>query len=107
MSSSPRSEIRNRSAFEHNMSKSSRMWNGAVLDCVKTKPYVGSRVMNAALVVVPVGVLLAMWRWPRRFDALLSMMFAVITLGQLAETAMFGGLLESGLVAMFGLACQP
>jgi class 3 adenylate cyclase len=66
--------------------------------------YTWVATMNAVLTVVPIVILFAMWRWPRRFDALLYVMFAVIALGQLAETAMFGGLLESGLVVIFGLA---
>ena len=58
---------------------------------------------NAVLVVLPIGVLAAMWRWPRRFDVLLSVLFTLVAVGTIAETTMFGGLLESGLVAMFGL----
>ena len=60
--------------------------------------------VNLVLVVLPIVVLLAMWRWPTRFDLLLGVMFALITAGQLIETALFGGLFGSGLVVIFGLA---
>ena len=60
--------------------------------------------VNLVLVVLPIVILLAMWRWPTRFDLLLGVMFALITAGQLAETALFGGLFGSGLVVIFGLA---
>ena len=42
--------------------------------------------------------------WPLRFGALVNGMFVLILLTQLVETAMFGGLLPSGLVVIFGLA---
>jgi adenylate cyclase len=60
--------------------------------------------VNLVLLVLPIVVLLAMWRWPARFDLLLGVMFALITAGQLIETALFGGLFGSGLVVIFGLA---
>ena len=60
--------------------------------------------VNLVVVVLPFGILYAMWRWPRRFDLLLGVMFALITLSQLIETTLFGGLFGSGLVVVFGLA---
>ena len=46
----------------------------------------------------------AIWRRPRWFVVLVTIMFALIAVGQLAETALFGGLFPSGIVVMFGLA---
>ena len=57
-------------------------------------------IVNALTIVI----LLAMRRWPRRFDLLLALIFTCVTVGHLAQTALFGGLFESGLVVMFGLA---
>ena len=54
------------------------------------------------LVVGPLA-LVAIWLRPRRFATLVNVMFVVIFVAQLAETAMFGGLLPSGVVVMFGL----
>lgn len=48
-------------------------------------------------------ILVAIWRRPRSFRALVTAMFVVIYASQLVETALFGGLLPSGLVVMFGL----
>jgi class 3 adenylate cyclase len=59
--------------------------------------------LNTIAVIVPLGILVLMWRWPRRFDALLSAMFAVIMLAMVGEVILFGGLLASGLVPIFGL----
>lgn len=59
--------------------------------------------MNAVLLAAPVGILFAMWRWPRRFRGLVSVLFTLITIGLVVETAMFGGLLGSGLTPIFGI----
>jgi hypothetical protein len=48
-------------------------------------------------------ILVAIWFRPRRFATLVTLMFVAIYTTQLVETAMFGGLLPSGLVVMFGL----
>lgn len=53
-------------------------------------------------VLTPI-TLVAIWRWPRRFAMLVTLLFIVIFATQLAETAMFGGLLPSGLAVVFGL----
>ena len=68
-----------------------------------TAGYTWVGLSNLVFTVLPIGILLMMRRWPLRFDLLLALMFACITVGQLVETALFGGLLESGLVVMFGL----
>ena len=60
-------------------------------------------MLNVVAVIVPVGLLAAMWRWPCRFDLLLSGMFAVVMLATLGEVVLFGGLLSSGIVPIFGL----
>ncbi|MGZ8631357.1 MAG: hypothetical protein ACXWZF_10385 [Actinomycetota bacterium] len=61
-------------------------------------------VMNLVSAGLSFVFLLAMKIWPLRFGALVNGMFVLILLTQLAETAMFGGLLPSGLVVIFGLA---
>jgi hypothetical protein len=48
-------------------------------------------------------ILVAIWFRPRCFETLVTLMFVVITASLLIETAMFGGLLPSGLVVIFGL----
>ena len=67
----------------------------------------GYRVVGIANLIgtlIPTFLLVAMWRWPRRFDLLLAIMFACIMGVQLLETALFGGLFGSGLVVIFGVA---
>jgi hypothetical protein len=59
--------------------------------------------VNLVLTFLTFGVLAAMWRWPRHFDLLLGLMFALISVAGLLETALFGGLFDSGLVVIFGL----
>ena len=66
--------------------------------------YTGVGIINLALTCLTAVLLLAVGRWPHRFDDLLAVMFACITIGQLFETAWFGGLFASGLVVIFGLA---
>ena len=53
--------------------------------------------------VITFVLLIPMWFWPHRLGGIVNAMFVVIFVSQLAETAMFGGLLESGLVVMFGV----
>ena len=61
-------------------------------------------VLGLIVSALTIVILLAMRRWPRRFDLLLALIFTCVTVGHLAQTALFGGLFESGLVVMFGLA---
>jgi adenylate cyclase len=48
-------------------------------------------------------ILVAIWFRPHRFATLVTLMFVVIYATQLIETAMFGGLLPSGIVVMFSM----
>jgi class 3 adenylate cyclase len=66
--------------------------------------YTWVAVMNVVVSIVVFAMVFAIWRRPRWFVVLVTLMFAVISVSQLAETAMFGGLFPSGLVVMFGLA---
>ena len=66
--------------------------------------YTWVAVMGVVVQVVTFVVILAIWRRPRRFVVLVTIMFVLIAVSQLAETAMFGGLFPSGVVVMFGLA---
>ncbi len=47
--------------------------------------------------------LVVIWRRPRRFEAVVTAMFAAIFAGYLVETTLFGGLFPSGLVVIFGM----
>jgi adenylate cyclase len=58
-------------------------------------------VANVIVIVVAPVLLLILDRVPHRFSAVVNAMFAVVYVLVLFETAMFGGLLESGLSAMF------
>jgi adenylate cyclase len=49
-------------------------------------------------------ILVAIWLRPRRFTMLVTLMLGALYVRQLVQTAMFGGLLPSGLVVTFGLA---
>jgi adenylate cyclase len=66
--------------------------------------YTWVAVMNVFTVAVTPLLLLAIRLWPHRFAWLITAMFIVIFVIQLVETALFGGLLPSGLVVIFGLA---
>jgi adenylate cyclase len=48
-------------------------------------------------------LLVVVWFRPLWFGALVNAMFVLIFVGQLIETAMFGGLFPSGIVVIFGL----
>jgi adenylate cyclase len=65
--------------------------------------WVGAMGFFTTFILTPM-TLVAIWRWPRRFATLVTVMFVLIFAAQLVETALFGGLLPSGLVVMFGLA---
>jgi adenylate cyclase len=65
--------------------------------------WVGAMGFFTTFVLTPI-TLVAVWRWPRRFATFVTLMFIMVYAAQLVETAMFGGLLPSGLVVMFGLA---
>lgn len=65
--------------------------------------YLWSAWGNVATLVATAGALLGLhWR-PLRFGLLLNMLFAVVFLVQLVQTAVFGGLFESAIVVVFGL----
>jgi adenylate cyclase len=66
--------------------------------------YTAVAVMNLISVSLTLPFLVAMKVWPLRFAAFVNAMFSLIFITQLVETAMFGGLLPSGLVVIFGLA---
>jgi adenylate cyclase len=66
--------------------------------------YTWVAVMNVVVSMVGFVLVFAIWRRPRWFVVLVTIMFALIAASQLVETAMFGGLFPSGLVVMFGLA---
>ena len=66
--------------------------------------YTWVAVMGVVVTMVTFVLLFAIWRRPRRFVVLVTIMFVLISISQLAETAMFGGLFPSGMVVMFGLA---
>jgi adenylate cyclase len=66
--------------------------------------YTWVAVMNFFAVAVTPLILLAIRVKPRRFAWLITAMFVVIFVFQLVETALFGGLLASGLVVIFGLS---
>jgi adenylate cyclase len=66
--------------------------------------YTRVTVINLGLVAACAVALLAIQRRPNRFALILTVLFAIIFVAQLVETALFGGLLPSGLVVIFGLA---
>jgi guanylate cyclase len=66
--------------------------------------YTWVAVMGVVVTMVTFVLLFAIWRRPRRFVVLVTIMFVLISISQLVETAMFGGLFPSGMVVMFGLA---
>jgi adenylate cyclase len=66
--------------------------------------YTWVAVMGVVVSMVVIVLVLAIWRRPHRFVVLVTIMFALLAISQLVETAMFGGLFPSGMVVMFGLA---
>jgi len=66
--------------------------------------YTRVAIMNVVVSMVSFVLVIAIWRRPRWFVVLVTIMFVMIAVSQLVETAMFGGLFPSGLVVMFGLA---
>jgi guanylate cyclase len=73
----------------------------AAADIASGYPWVGG--MNLVVEVITVALLIVVHFRPRWFASLVSAMFAVIWAGTLVEIALFGGLLPSGLVVIFGL----
>jgi len=65
--------------------------------------YTGVAAVNLGLVVAAPVMLLAVRRRPRLFRAALTLLFLVVFVGQLVETTLFGGLIPSGVVPIFGL----
>jgi guanylate cyclase len=65
--------------------------------------YAWVAALNVTTISAGVLVLVAVQLWPRRFTGIISALFVLIYVSQLVETAMFGGLTESGLVVVFGL----
>jgi len=66
--------------------------------------YTWVAVMGVVVTMVTFVLLFAIWRRPRLFVVLVTIMFVLLSISQLVETAMFGGLFPSGMVVMFGLA---
>jgi len=66
--------------------------------------YTWVAVMGVVVTMVTFVLLFAIWRRPRWFVVLVTIMFVLLSISQLVETAMFGGLFPSGMVVMFGLA---
>jgi adenylate cyclase len=60
-------------------------------------------VVDLITLVTPVVILVAIAIRPRSYTVCLHTMFAVLLAGPLLDTAMFGGLLPSGLLVIFGL----
>jgi guanylate cyclase len=66
--------------------------------------YTWVAIANVATTVITIPLLVAINVWPRHFAGLVNAMLVMIFVSSLAEIAMFGGLLPSGLVVMFGLS---
>ncbi len=62
-----------------------------------------SAMGNLVLLVMIAGVLILLHLRPHWFAPLINALLAAVFVQQLVQTALFGGLLESGLVVMFGL----
>jgi hypothetical protein len=60
-------------------------------------------VVDLVTLVVPIFLLVVIAVRPRSYVPSLHAMFAVIMAGPILDTAMFGGLLPSGLLVIFGL----
>src|SRR6266480_2707192 len=60
--------------------------------------YTWVAAINFILIVAAPVVLVAINFWPHRFASTFTAMFVLVYVVQLGETAMFGGLLPSGLV---------
>jgi adenylate cyclase len=60
-------------------------------------------IQGFAVIAITIVMLLAIKRWPRAYAPILNAMFVVIFVAQLVETWLFGGLMSSGLIVMFGL----
>ena len=58
---------------------------------------------DTAIIAVTVGALIGLHRKPRRFAVIINLLLATAFAVGLIQTARFGGLLESGLVVVFGL----
>jgi adenylate cyclase len=66
--------------------------------------YTWVAVMNLVTVAVTSLILLAIRLKPHLFAPLITTLFIVVSVTQLVETALFGGLWPSGVVVIFGLA---
>jgi guanylate cyclase len=73
----------------------------AAADIASGYTWVGG--MNLVVEVVTLAMLFVVHLRPHRFASLVSAMFALIWASTLVEIALFGGLLPSGLVVIFGL----
>src|SRR3954447_13623100 len=60
-------------------------------------------VVDLVTLVTPILLLVAIAIWPASYVTYLHVMFVVIMSGPLLDTAMFGGLVPSGFLAIFGL----
>jgi adenylate cyclase len=68
-----------------------------------TAGYMWVGVGDLVTLIVPIFLLIVIAIRPASYVACLHVMFAVILAGLLLDTAMFGGLLPSGLLVIFGL----
>ena len=73
----------------------------AAADIASGYTWVGG--MNLVVEVVTLAMFFAVHLRPRRFASIVSAMFVLIWASTLVEIALFGGLLPSGLVVIFGL----
>lgn len=58
---------------------------------------------DTGIIVVTAVTLMGLHLRPRRFSLAINLLFGTVFVVQLIKTALFGGLLESGLVVMFNL----
>ena len=60
-------------------------------------------LVDTAIIAVAVGALIGLHRRPHWFAVIINMLLATAFAVDLIQTALFGGLLESGIVVVFGL----
>jgi guanylate cyclase len=66
--------------------------------------YTTIALTTGATTIVTLLLLVAGWRWPRRFFLFVQMLFLAVLVGIVQEMTAFGGLVPSGLSVIFGLA---
>jgi adenylate cyclase len=65
--------------------------------------YFWSGLGNTGIIAVTVGALIALHWKPHWFVVIVNLLLVTVFVVQLVQTALFGGLLESGLVVVYGL----